>query len=122
MIFALFGIPFILIGIYLLVGRFILDAKRRAKTIYGITPERIIIRSGIFNQNFQSLNIKALSEITLTEMSDGSGTINLGPRENGNAKTPIRYVPGTKQGASLEMIEDVKSVYDKIIELQMQKS
>src|SRR5512145_2674932 len=39
--FKLWGIPFVLVGLYLTVGRFFFDAKKRANTIYGLTSDRI---------------------------------------------------------------------------------
>ena len=119
--FALFGIPFILVAFYITIGRFFVDAKKRGNTIYGITPDRIIIRSGVFSVETKSLNIRTISDITINEKTDKSGTITLGPVD-------LRYTmmqgiewPGTKQTPRLEFIEDVKNVYDKIIELQRQK-
>ena len=116
--FKLWGIPFVLVGIYITVGRFFVDAKKRANTIYGITSDRIIIKSGIFSREIKSLNIRTLSDITISQKADNSGTITLGP-------TDIRYSmmqgmewPGAKQSPRLEFIEDVKTVYDKIIDLQ----
>lgn len=119
--FKLWGIPFVLIGLYMIIGRFFVDAKKRANTIYGITSDRIIIKSGIFRKEIKSLNIRTLSDITISQKADNSGTITLGP-------TDIRYSmmqgmewPGAKQPPRLEFIENVKSVYDKIIDLQRQK-
>jgi hypothetical protein len=77
--FKLWGVPFVLVGLYLIVGRFFADARQRAKTYYGITSERVIIISGLFRRSVKSLNIETLSDITLTEKSDGSGSITLGP-------------------------------------------
>jgi hypothetical protein len=45
--FAMFGIPFIIMGLIFVFGRFIIDAKQRAKTFYGLTEDRIIIKSGL---------------------------------------------------------------------------
>ncbi|MDZ4823833.1 MAG: PH domain-containing protein [Flavobacteriales bacterium] len=118
--FSLFGIPFILIGLYLLIGRFFLDARKRAKTVYGITKDRINMKSGIFREEIESLNFKSVSEISYTQKPDKSGTITFGPNDSGNSKMPGRDLPGGKQYASLELIEDVKIVYDKIVDLQRQ--
>jgi hypothetical protein len=119
--FALFGIPFVLVGLYITVGRFFLDAKKRANTIYGITPDRIIIKTGIFSREIKSLNIRTLSDITINQKADNSGTITLGPTDFRYAMMQGMEWPGAKQPPRLEFIEDVKSVYDKIIDLQRQK-
>ncbi|MCK7558453.1 PH domain-containing protein [Chitinophaga sedimenti] len=77
-IFKLWGLPFVCIGLYITVGRFFLDAKKRANTTYGITNDRIIIKSGIFSREIKSLNIRTLSDISFSQKADNSGTIVLG--------------------------------------------
>ena len=79
--FKLWGIPFVLVGLYITVGRFFLDAKKRANTIYGITNDRIIIKTGLFSREIKSLNIRTLSDITINQKADNSGTITLGPSD-----------------------------------------
>lgn len=119
--FKLFGLPFVLVGIYIVIGRFFIDAKKRANTIYGITTDRIIIKSGVFSTDIKSLNIKTLSDITINQKKDNSGTITLGPTDPRYSMMQGMEWPGTKEPPRLEFIEDVKSVYDKIIDLQRQK-
>jgi len=118
LLFKLWGIPFVLIGLYITVGRFFADAMKRANTIYGITQDRIIIKSGIFNKTVKSLNIRTLSDITLDQKSDNSGTIILGPTDFTYSMIQGMERRGVRQSPRLELIEDVKIVYDKIIDIQ----
>ena len=77
-VFPLFGIPFVLAGLYMILGRFIHDSKKRAKTFYGLTDQRAIIISGLFSKSVKSLNLRSLSDVSLSEKSDKSGTITFG--------------------------------------------
>ncbi|MGC8641689.1 MAG: PH domain-containing protein [Isosphaeraceae bacterium] len=88
--FALWGIPFVLVGLYLMIGRFWVDARQRAAMAYGVTSERVVIVSGMRSRTVKSLDLSTLSEVTLTERSDGSGTITFGP---------LPFLPGTRAEA-----------------------
>ena len=77
-IFKLWGIPFVVVGLYFMVGRFFVDARLREKTIYGLTSSRVIITSGLFRETIQSLALRSLSDYSLSERPDGSGSIVLG--------------------------------------------
>jgi hypothetical protein len=74
----LFFIPFLLMGCFITFGRFLIDKRRRANTIYAITSDRIIIKSGVFSKKVNSFNIKTLSNLSVDEKSDGTGTIAFG--------------------------------------------
>jgi hypothetical protein len=115
-IFPLFGIPFVIAGLYLIFGRFIVDARQRDKTYYGITNQRIIIISGIFSQNIQSLNLKTLSDISISEKTDGTGTITFGPTNPMSFWFSGTAWPGSGRysSPSFSMIENAKQVYDTI--------
>ena len=121
--FKLWGIPFVLIGLYLIVGRFFYDSELRKNTIYGITQNRIIIKSGVFKKSIKSLNIRTLSDVTLNEKSDGSGTIVLGPEMGiyGMFRGTGWPGSGNKMAPALDLIPDVKIVYRHIIDLQKDK-
>ena len=75
----LFTIPFALFGLYMLVGRFWLDARQRAHTFYGVTDQRVIIMTGILTPSVKSLYLGKLPDLTVNEKPDGSGTITFGP-------------------------------------------
>lgn len=118
LIMPLFGIPFVLIGLYLIFGRFFLDKKQRESTVYGITNQRIIIRSGFFARSTKSLNLQTLSDLSLTERSDGSGTITFGPIPPyyslfaGSSSTWPNY--GRYSLPCFDTISEAKQTYDLI--------
>jgi hypothetical protein len=76
--FMLWGIPFVAIGLHFIFGRFLVDAKQRANTSYGVTNQRVIIVSGILSKKIKSLNLRSLSDLSLDEKSNGSGIISFG--------------------------------------------
>ena len=87
--------------------------------MYGITNQRVIIKSGIFNRELKSLNIKTLSDVSISEKDDGSGTITFGPTDSRFAMMSGTSWPGVKQGPQFEFIEDAKNVYNIILKAQM---
>ena len=117
--FRLWGIPFVLIGIYLIAGRFFVHAKQRKKTFYAVTNSRVIIFSGLFSRNVRSLNLKTLSEINLDESSDGSGTILFGPIYS-MMQNPGGGWPGSGKytAPNFEMIENARQIYDLVRRVQ----
>jgi hypothetical protein len=69
---------FLAIGLYILFGRYFIDMRRRASTYYAITDERAIILSGTFRRKIKSLNLRTVSDITVSQRRDGTGTISFG--------------------------------------------
>ena len=116
-VFPLFGLPFVAMGIYLIIGRFFVDAKIRANTEYAVTNERAIIVSGLFSRKVKSLNLKSIPDISVIEKSDGSGTIIFG-----ESSSPFGWMSGSNsfpgmsnnQAPTFAMISDVRAV-DAII-------
>lgn len=113
--FMFWGIPFVLVGLYIVFGRFILDTKQRQKTFYGLTDNRIIIISGLFSRKVKSLNLRTLSDISLSEKSDKKGTITFGPTNYMASMFGGMQWPGMPATSpSFELIPNAKMVYDKI--------
>jgi len=72
---ALFLSLWLLAAAYMAVGRFFVDARRRASTYYAVTSMRALIISGKELGRVQSVNLRSLQEITFTRRADNTGTI-----------------------------------------------
>lgn len=73
--FALFGIPFVCVGLYLTVGRFFHTSATRKQTAYVITDQKIIRKRG---NRIDMLDAKTMPTIHVTARTDGTGTIRFG--------------------------------------------
>lgn len=118
----LFSAVFLLIGFYFVLGRLLHDSIQRKRMYYGITNERVIIVSGKFNRQVKSVNLGTLSDITLTEKSNGRGTIALGPASYWETLHGGIAWPGMsgRYSSKLESIENVRHVYDILREAENQ--
>ncbi|MEZ2219204.1 PH domain-containing protein [Rhizobium sp. RCC_161_2] len=76
--FKLWGLPFVLIGLYLIVGRFALDAFVRARTQYAVSDQRImVLREGWFSK-LLTVPLGQLQTLDLDQNGNGTGTISFG--------------------------------------------
>lgn len=80
--FRLWGIPFVVIGLYLIVGRFFADAWQRRKTVYVVTNERVLIVGGLLNRSVTSLELRTLPEMSLSLVGSDKGTLTFGSGSN----------------------------------------
>jgi Bacterial PH domain len=115
--FALWGIPFVLVGMYMIFGRFLVEAKQRETTWYGVTNERIIIVSGLFSRKVKSLNLRTLTDLSLTQTKNGEGSISFGSGSPFGAMfSGLAAWPGMEAylGPRFDMITNVKTVYETI--------
>jgi hypothetical protein len=113
--FPLFGVPFVLIGLYMMFGRFFLDAQLRKRTAYAITNQRVLIlRSGLMNK-FVSLSLDRPPGLTLSEGRNGSGTITFGEGGSNWARPGFQvWVPALDPVPRFLNIENVRTVFDQI--------
>jgi hypothetical protein len=111
----LWGIPFVACGLYMIAGRFFVDAWQRARMSYGVTNERIIICSNFFSKKVNSLNLRTLPELTFEQKSDGSGTITFGAVDKLSwLDTGFRRRRSQPATPSFVNLQDVKKVYEII--------
>jgi hypothetical protein len=109
-----FGLLFTALAVYITVGRFILDMWLRARTAYAVTDQRVVITSGLIGQSVKSLNLRTLTDVTLTERGDGAGTITFGPTNPWGAMSGGMRWPGMPQQPMFERIPGARDVYEII--------
>lgn len=114
--FALFGVPFVLMGLYITVGRFFVDAWQRSKTTYFLTDQRAVILSGLFSTQMKSLPLRSMADFTFSERGDRSGTITFGSPSIFGSGMMVPGWPGAgrHQQPAFEMIEDVRLVHEQL--------
>ncbi len=109
-LYPILGLPFLLIGIYFLIGRFVLDAKVRAQTVYGLTNERVIIPSGLFGRRIESQFISELSDLFLVEAKEGRGSVVLESEAEQNGKPALSFTGGSNI-KQFELTENAKFIH-----------
>jgi hypothetical protein len=115
-LFPLFGMAFVLAGLYIVFGRFLVDAKIRQNTEYAVTNRRAIIVSTLFGRKTRSINLQATPDISLSERADRSGTISFGSGVPSYGWWSQRnlWSPSAGSQPAFEMIDDARGVYDLI--------
>ena len=114
LLFAAWGIPFLCVGIYLVVGRFFYDAWRRAGTAYGLTTERVLISTRGFGTSLMSFDLASLPTMSLTQQAGGLGSIAFGQAAWGPMTRSWGSWGGSPVVPTFESIPDAKAVYDQI--------
>jgi hypothetical protein len=102
-----FGIPFVLFGAYITIGRYFWEAYKRGRTTYTLTDKRAIIRA---DSMLTAVALDGLNEVALEERADGSGTIILGRdvTTGEGEDSEISYAP------RFEFVKDVARVYQLV--------
>jgi hypothetical protein len=76
--FWLFGIPFVIIGFYIVFGRFLVKNRRKRRTFYALTNQRVLILSTFISRSLQAQFIEQIPSININVRKNGIGTITFG--------------------------------------------
>lgn len=76
--FALWGVPFVAVGLYLIFGRFLVARREATNTWYAITDQRVLIQGGAFRRSIAQLDLRDLPMSQLDDGGKGVGTITFG--------------------------------------------
>jgi len=116
---ALWGIPFVVIGLYMIFGRFFFDAASRNKTWYGIPDRRLIILKSFFTRNVSSYDYATLTNLNLVERGDRSGDVLFGTPSPMAGFTNSSW-PGSRRYAvpGFYLLPDARNIFNQIREAQ----
>lgn len=117
--FAVWGVPFVLLGLYMIIGRFFADAWDRSATTYAVTSERIVIVRTLFGRHVKSLPFDTMKQTSLRERSNGAGTIVFGSNEPYYAWYGPYTSPWWPALPSFELAEEARRVYEIVREAQL---
>jgi hypothetical protein len=117
-IFRIWGIPFLIAGAWLSVGRFFTDARRRARSVYAVTYRRILVIVNSEPASISTFNLRTLPAVTLAERGDGSGDVVLDASDNRHIAIGGIRPEGSPPPAMLEFLPDAQRVYGVICEAQ----
>lgn len=78
-LFAIFGLPFVLIGLYFMFGRFFYKSWKKKRTYYAVTNKRVVIVTyGIRAKDVQANFIRDIPTINKSVGANGVGTLVFG--------------------------------------------
>ncbi|MHB1459700.1 MAG: hypothetical protein ACYC1M_00245 [Armatimonadota bacterium] len=126
-IFPLFGIPFVLVGLYMLFGRFIAKRYMRQRTYYVVTNQRVLSLVEFFKPRVNSLFLSALPTINVSSEGPGTGSLifmtQIGNRGNQMGfDTGMDFMSQNSLGlVGFFDIHDVQSVAALILKLRKEK-
>jgi hypothetical protein len=122
LIFPLFGIPFVLIGLYFIFGRFLYKKKRKEMTFYALTDSRAIILTNWPRQRMESVNLKQISSLQKSAGKKGIGNVVFGNSFGFGSmyqNTGMELLsPQTPSIPAFYDIKDVDLVYNKALNLR----
>lgn len=115
--FKLFGVPFVLVGLYFVIGRFFIEAYQRKRTWYTLTDQRALITGGWPTTSERSIDLRATPDITLESGKGSMGTITFGGTNN-TSFTFFNRGRRRDMPPAFEAIADAASVYRMIMDLK----
>ena len=126
--FVLWGIPFVVIGQYLIWGRFLYAGWKKTRTYYGVTDKRVLVLNAGTSRRVTDAYFSNIDSVSLTTRSDGIGTIEFGPETDPQSSWGFssRSRRGNQFGIDLSRlaffdIDDARSVY-QLIQSQRERS
>ena len=122
-IVILFAAVFLILGLFVLIGRFIWKIKKRRNTFYAVTNKRILVFTDVWTKDVQAVFIESIPVINRLIRSNGSGTIKFGDVSfwgSLNESTGMDFLlpPYGGEVPVFYDIKDARKVYDTVTGLR----
>ena len=112
---ATFGLPFVAVGLYIIVGRFFYDAWERSRTWYALTDRRALILCVGQSVCLNGVALTEMPALRLQQFADGRGTITFAPQAvDPYFKRGGIADYGRPSEPCFERIESAREVYEMI--------
>lgn len=110
-------LPFLTLGVYFLIARFVLDIRRRAETFYGVSSERILVITGVNGKDTRSLALDALPALRLAESANGAGVIAFADADPQVLTYLEAILPsaGRRLGLHFDVSDNAREVHELIV-------
>ncbi len=113
--FVLWGVPFVLAGLVLIFGRFLIDAYLRARLYYAITDRRVLIVRDAPFPGLVSLTLTPPPQVQLVLGAGGRGTIKFGQRVWFGRGDMSAFIPALSATPQFIGIENAQAVLNAIL-------
>ena len=120
-VFVVFGIPFVVLALYFMVGRFFYQAWVKRNTYYALTTRRALILRQLRGRSLDAIQLGAVPSIGMSARADGSGTVTFGPTNVFDAiygNTGLTFFRRGIYTPAFYDIPDAQTVAKKIEELR----
>jgi hypothetical protein len=111
-LFALWGIPFVCVGLYLIVGRFFADAWVRSRTVYAVTDSRAFLLRRMWSDRLIAARLDG--NVQLKREGGGRGTLDFGAPGSmffNRVNAWGMWTPALSNTVSFIGVDDVMTVY-----------
>ncbi len=122
-LFSFVGVPFVLVGIYFIFGRFVYKKIKKQRTYYAVTNKRVLALTRLSGEQTDAMFIRDIPVLNKTRRSNGNGTITFGGSSlissmYGNTGMEFLAAFYGKPALVFYDINDVNRVYDIVNELR----
>lgn len=122
-LFVLFGAAFVVMGLYIVAGRFIYKRVKKKRTFYVVTDRRVLTLTTLWGRHLSAAFIDRLPSLQKSTDSGGVGTVHFGEArgwETYYENTGMDFMSGGREGPVIAFydIHDPDTVYRLVNEIR----